>query len=53
MYTILIADEEMYSVGVFITLEHAEKYKTDNELPDDALVIEIKEDKNDERITNI
>ena len=44
MYTILIADEEMYSVGVFITLENAEKYKTDNELPDDALVIEIKEE---------
>ena len=43
MYTILIADEEMYSVGVFMTLEHAEKFKTDNDLPSDALVIEIKE----------
>lgn len=42
MYTILIAEPEMYSVGVFITKEHAEKYKTDNELPSDALVIEIK-----------
>lgn len=44
MYTILIAEEEMYSVGVFMTLEHAEKYKADNELPSDALVIEIKEE---------
>lgn len=44
MYTILIADEEMYSVGVFMTKEHAEKYKKDNELPSDALVIEIKEE---------
>lgn len=43
MYTILIADENMYSVGVFMTQEHAEKFKTDNELPDDALVIEIRE----------
>lgn len=43
MYTILIADEEMYSVGVFMTQEHAEKYKTDNELPEDALIVEVKE----------
>ena len=53
MYTILIADEDLYSVGVFMTKEHALKYKTDNKFPDDALVIEIKEDKNDERVTNI
>ena len=44
MYTILIADPNLYSVGVFMTKEHAEKYKADNELPDDALVIEIKEE---------
>ena len=44
MYTILIADPNLYSVGVFMTLEHAEKFKTDNELPSDALVIEIKEE---------
>ncbi len=44
MYTILIAEEEMYSVGVFMSKEHAEKFKTDNELPEDALVVEIKEE---------
>lgn len=43
MYTILIAEPDLYSVGVFMTQEHAEKYKKDNELPSDALVIEIKE----------
>lgn len=44
MYTILIAEPDLYSVGVFMTQEHAEKYKTDNDLPEDALVIEIKEE---------
>lgn len=44
MYTILIADPELYSVGVFIAQEHAENYKKDNELPEDALIIEIKEE---------
>lgn len=44
MYTILISDPDLYSVGVFMTKEHAEVFKKDNKLPDDALVIEIKEE---------
>lgn len=43
MYTILIAEPDLYSVGVFMTQEHAEKYKLENRLPDDALIVEIKE----------
>lgn len=46
MYTILIANEEMYSVGVFMTLEHAQDFADEYDLPEDALVIEIKEQKN-------
>lgn len=44
MYTILIANEEMYSVGVFMTLEHAQDFADEYDLPEDALVIEIKEE---------
>lgn len=41
MYTILIADPDLYSVGVFRTKEEA--FKKENQLPEDALIIEIKE----------
>ena len=53
MYTILIADPNLYSVGMFMTKEHAEKYKTDNELSSDALVIEIKINLNKQRGTEV
>ncbi len=46
MYTILIAEPDLYSVGVFMTKEHAEDFADEYDLPEDAVVIEIKEQKN-------
>lgn len=48
MYTILIAEPDLYTVGVFKTKEDADTYAKDNELPNDALVIEIKEEYHEE-----
>ena len=43
MYTILIADPDLYAVGVFRTKEEAYVCIEKMKLPTDSLVIEIKE----------
>lgn len=45
MYTILIADPDLYAVGVFQTKEAAQEWIKRMKLPVDSLVIEIKENK--------
>lgn len=42
MYTILIADPDLYAVGVFRTKEEAHVCIERMKLPGDSLVIEIK-----------